>query len=359
MLYGTEVSFVCCQRAAMIWDRVSEPWVWIAPLLLLIGFASQRSSVCMVRGMDELVRSRRVHRLAGFLLAAATAMLLMAFCVGLGRDPFRLIGGTSVSWLAVLGGVIFAVGAQMNGMCALGTLASLTIGNISRIATMVGMVGAALLCQPLIVVTKTILHGSRPVMSPLAGHGWISAGVAVTAMAATLVYLWKELGWRRVRGGWSPMVAMIVIGAASGLLYALDQQWAYTSRIAALAHGRPVQHPVELLTPLLLLVGMVAGGRSAGRFRWQWGSLRQWLRAGAGGAIMGVGAVLVPGGNDAMLFTGLTLLLPNLLIAYAAFMATLFIGLTVAHRRTNQPSLSALPERYGGAPGAGDNTKAL
>ena len=33
---------------------------------------------------------------------------------------------------------------------------------------------------------------------------------------------------------------------------------------------------------------------------------------------MGTGAVLVPGGNDAMLLVGVPLLLPNLLAAYVA-----------------------------------------
>lgn len=317
----------------MIWNRASEAEVWIALLLLLIGYAAQKSSVCMVRGMNEVVRRRRAHRMAGFLLAAATAMLVMAICVLLGRDPFRLIGGASFSWFALLGGVIFAIGAYLNGMCALGTLASLTVGDVSRLATIVGMIVAALLCQPLIVASNTVLHGPAPMGSPLAGHEYLAAGVAAAAMAASLAYLYNKLGWNRVRGGWSPLVAMMVLGAASGLLYALDQQWAYTSRIAALAHGRPVQNPIELLTPLLLLAGMVAGGGSAGRFQWEWGSPRQWLRAGAGGAIMGIGAVLVPGGNDAMLFTGLTLLLPNLLIAYVAFTATLFLLLTLRLKR--------------------------
>ena len=54
-------------------------------------------------------------------------------------------------------------------------------------------------------------------------------------------------------------------------------------------------------------------------------------------AIMRVGAVLVPGGNDAMLLVGLPLLLPNLLAAYASMSLTLIalvlIGTRAAARR--------------------------
>lgn len=48
---------------------------------------------------------------------------------------------------------------------------------------------------------------------------------------------------------------------------------------------------------------------------------------------MGEGATLVPGGNDAMSFTGVPLLLPNRLAGYAAFCATLFAALLLRRRR--------------------------
>jgi hypothetical protein len=44
---------------------------------------------------------------------------------------------------------------------------------------------------------------------------------------------------------------------------------------------------------------------------------------------MGSGATLVPGGNDAMLFTGVPLLLPNMLAGYASFAATLALALLI------------------------------
>jgi hypothetical protein len=53
-------------------------------------------------------------------------------------------------------------------------------------------------------------------------------------------------------------------------------------------------------------------------------------------AALGLGSAtaLVAGGNDAMLFTGVPLLLPNLLIAYAAFAATVFAALLIRQHGT-------------------------
>jgi cytochrome bd-type quinol oxidase subunit 2 len=145
--------------------------------------------------------------------------------------------------------------------------------------------------------------------------------------ALAVRYLYRRLGWRKPRGGWSPLLAMSLIGAASGCLFALDQHWVYTSRIAEIAYGEFVVTPVSLI-PLAALIGaMVLAAITGGQFQLRRGTLSEWLAASAGGLLMGLGATLVPGGNDTMLFTGVPLLLPNLIAAYAAFVATLLVTL--------------------------------
>jgi len=83
---------------------------------------------------------------------------------------------------------------------------------------------------------------------------------------------------------------------------------------------------------LCMVVAVVIGGM----FRLQTGSIREWARAASGGLLMGIGATLVPGGNDTMLFTGIPLLLPNLLIAYAAFVVTLYLALFIGSPKDGQ-----------------------
>ncbi|MFN4018984.1 MAG: hypothetical protein ACK4IC_00515 [Erythrobacter sp.] len=65
----------------------------------------------------------------------------------------------------------------------------------------------------------------------------LTLGATVGALAAS--YLYQRLAWHRLEGGWSPLLAIRVVGTASGLLFALDRQWGYTSRIAEIADGRP------------------------------------------------------------------------------------------------------------------------
>lgn len=299
-------------------------------LLFLIGYSSQRSGVCMVRAVREVVVRRRAHRIAGFALAAASAMLVMALAELMGTHPFQTIVGARADGLAVAGGVLFGLGSRLTGHCAIGTLAALAAGEISRVATIIAMLVAALLLGPSMSQAALMLPGREPDPSPLIGN--VMMAVAVGSVMALLAagYIYRRIGWRRPRGGWSPLLAMSLIGGASGCLFALDQRWVYTSRIAEIAYGEFVVTPVSLI-PLAALIGaMLLAAIMGGQFRLRRGTLREWLAASAGGLFMGLGATLVPGGNDTMLFTGVPLLLTNLLVAYAAFVATLLVTLRVS-----------------------------
>lgn len=298
-------------------------------LLFLIGYSSQRSSVCMVRAVREVIERRRVHRLAGFTLAAASAMIVMAVAEALGARPFTMIAGHPVDASAIAGGVLFGIGALLAGQCAIGLLAGLTCGEVWRIAALAGMFATALLLGPGMSQAMLMLPERPVINSPLAGNIVLPLALGVTLALLTGRYIHGRIGWRAPRGGWSPLVAMSLIGAASGLLFALDRDWVYTSRIAELAYGTARATPITLAGLIALLGGMTGAAVMGGTFRLQFGTPRDWARAAGGGLLMGAGATLVPGGNDAMLFTGVPLLLPNLLAGYAAFASTLLVALLI------------------------------
>lgn len=297
-------------------------------LMFLIGYSSQRSGVCMVRAMREVIERRRVHRLAGFLLAAASAMVVMGLAKALGASPFMTIPGAPPDALAIVGGVLFGLGSLVNGHCAMGTLAALTAGEVCRLATLAALFVAALLLGPSMSGAALMLPARPVLVSPLASNAAHALILGSVLALIPAVYIHRRLGWKRPRGGWSPLIAMTLIGSASGLLFALDRQWLYTSRIAEIAYGKAWAAPAAFGLAVLI-AGMTIATLVARTFRLRTGTLAQWLRAGAGGLLMGTGATLVPGGNDAMLFTGVPLLLPNLLAGYAAFAATLFLALSI------------------------------
>jgi uncharacterized protein len=303
-------------------------------LMFLIGYASQRSGVCMVRAVREVIERRRFHRLAGFALAASFAMVVMGLADWLGAEPFMTIMGSAPDGLAIAGGVLFGLGSLLAGHCAMGLLAGLTQGELWRIGAIVAMFVAALVLGPQMSSAALMLPARAPVPSPLAGHVAIALTLGGTVGALAARYLYRQIGWKRPKGGWSPLIAMAMVGTAAGLLFAADRQWVYTSRIAEIAYGKSWALGA-LFGLAALLAGMTSAAVIGGAFHLRAGSRAQWLRAGAGGLLMGAGATLVPGGNDAMLFTGVPLLLPNLLAGYASFAATLALALMI--RRQNVP----------------------
>ncbi len=297
-------------------------------LMFLIGYASQRAGVCMVRAMREVIDKRRVHRLAGSTLAASSAMVVMGLAEWLGANPFITILGSAPDLLSVAGGVLFGLGSILAGNCAIGVLSGLTRGELWNAGAIAAMFFAALILGPKMSSAALMLPPRAPVASPLTGHVALALTLGGTMGAAAATYIYRRIGWHRPKGGWSPLVAMGVVGTASGLLFALDRQWVYTSRIAEIAYGR--SWTLGALFGLVALIGgMTCATVIGGTFRLRAGRGRQWLWAGIGGLLMGAGATLVPGGNDAMLFTGVPLLLPNMLAGYASFAATLALALLI------------------------------
>ncbi len=308
----------------------------IIALIFLIGYSSQRTGVCMVRAVHEVIERRRAHRLAGFLLAAAIAMMVMAVAEYSGAQPFTTILGVRTDWIAIAGGVLYGLGSRINGHCAIGTAAALTSGQMSRSASIAAMLVAAICLGPNMSQAALLLPPREQAVSPLAGNVLLALVVGGTLAALAGYYLYRRLELRRPGRGWSPLLAMSLIGAASGILFALDQQWLYTSSIAKIAYGETHFTLRAIAVPIALIVGMLAAVAIGGMFRLRTGSIREWAKAAIGGLLMGTGATLVPGGNDTMLFTGIPLLLPNLLAAYAAFFATLYLALYVGKPKDGQ-----------------------
>jgi uncharacterized membrane protein YedE/YeeE len=285
----------------------------VALLVFLAGYATQRGSVCAVRASVELVVERKASRYVGFGFCAGCGLVVLAIGNALGRPVFDIYGGLPCSGAALAGGAIVGLGAYLNGRCAFGTIAELGAGELSRLATLVGFMAGTILGDR----AHMGLAGMPRVATPLAALP--AAAMLLVALLATALLGVALLRLARPNPPpeWTPLQAMAVIGLGNGLLLVLARSWPYTSLLMQLARGGHDGLAPGAAMAVVFVLGAVAGGMVRG-FRLQPGSSRAWLRALAGGAVMGTGAVLVPGGNDAMLLVGVPLLLPNLLAAYAS-----------------------------------------
>jgi hypothetical protein len=296
-------------------------------LVFLAGYATQRGSVCAVRATVELVVERKASRYAGFVFCAACGLLVLAFANALGRPVFATYGGLPFSGAALVGGAIVGVGAHLNGRCAFGTVAELGGGTLSRLATLAGFMAGTALGD----LAHMGLAGMPRVATPFAIlPASTTLAIAIFATALTALAL-RRLARPNPPPEWSPLQAMAVIGLGNGILLVLARSWPYTGVLMHVARGDHDGLARGVAMAVVFVLGAVAGGMAHG-FRLQAGTTRDWLRALAGGTVMGIGAVLVPGGNDVMLLVGVPLLLPNLIAAYVAMSAVLIVLLALRVR---------------------------
>ena len=140
-------------------------------------------------------------------------------------------------------------------------------------------------------------------------------------------------------------VSAALLGLAAGLLYATQGAWSYTNylRTQVLHSLEAAPAPVMWHGVLVagLLAGMLASALQRGSFGWRRPvNAGGWLRHAGGGALMGAGAAMVPGGNDTLLLAGLPTLTAGALASYLAMLAG--IALVLGVLRAARAQMSAI-----------------
>ncbi len=153
------------------------------------------------------------------------------------------------------------------------------------------------------------------------GPAWI-AGTAGFLLIIVLV-----LFRARSRERWLAVGA----GLLAGLVYARHPGWSYGTVLESIAHGRyGAMSWAANLSALLLFAGAASGALYAGRFTLQWPTLTRSLRCLAGGAIMGLGAARIPGGNDLLLLWAIPGLTLYGALAYGSMLFVIASGLLLS-----------------------------
>jgi hypothetical protein len=238
---------------------------------------------------------------------------------------------------AVIGGFVFGVGAALNNGCAFSTLGHLANGNLWMLTTIVGF------CTGVAGLTTTIPvneHGQA--IAPLIFS--IPRPFVLTLLSGLWLFIFWEVFrlWKtRARGrNWRQLflsryyrlsTAALVIGFSGGVLYVLHETWTYTKALKQTIQSlwMPIEMPgfISLLLFLAVFCGMLLSALQRGNWRLQWRPVQTWPRHLVGGALMGAGAMLIPGGNDTLLLKSLPGLSPHALPAMIALL--IGVGITL------------------------------
>jgi uncharacterized protein len=210
--------------------RVTQGATWrslfFAVLLaMLLGFAAHRASICMVRTIAEIMSAR-----TGYMLVSVGESVFWVWAVTI--PIFWLmpalgmhISGWSLTGYAMLGGLLFGLGAALNGGCAFSTMARLVDGDGKMLATVCGF--AVGVFGFVVLVGRQWLSPPAPAPALIGElHGW--AMVSAFAFLAWAVYesvrLWltRETGARFTDLILAPRyrlsIAALLIGFSGALL---------------------------------------------------------------------------------------------------------------------------------------------
>lgn len=303
----------------------------LVALAFLLGVLMSRTTVCTVACLQQWIHRGRpagLLRIATLVSGATVALLGAALLF-----PVRvtLPGEMPLSGSLVLGALLLGAGSVVNGACYLGSVVYLGRGNASFVATLAGLASGWF-------VVSHALEPGAPTLAAPAVSAAMAGPAAVAGLAAALVVLATSLVLhRRARPGAGfrapSLAAALAAGFTAGLIYARHPDWNYGSVLVAVveAHERPVEWAMQAAA-LALLAGAVLGAVHAHRFHFEPPALRSLLRRLAGGALMGAGATLIPGGHDLLLLWSIPGLTLHGVVAYTIVAATVAALLAVGRR---------------------------
>jgi uncharacterized protein len=290
------------------------------------GFATQHGGLCVVSGIADVLdhRSTRVF-LSFFRISVWVALVTIPICWLYSASHLPMVYAPDLAVIA--GGFMFGIGAAVNGGCSFGTLIRFGAGELSFIASFIGMAIGVWLQRHLLMSADPFPKG----LSVLAHPSWpglVLLGIIALFCLRELVLLpgWKGAGSR------SPEQAAMAIGLAGGALYIFNGPWPYMVAFDQLVNrSRPNQLHGLVLAGITFatLAGATLGAMRNNMFRihCQWRLLP--LRI-LGGVMMGFGAALIPGGNGVLVLHAFPALSPHAVPAYIALILGVGASLLVS-----------------------------
>lgn len=293
----------------------------------LLGASAHRAGLCTVKAVAEIMTTRRAHVLWSFLKASMWTLGLLSLASLGGFDAN--LSSRPLVFAGIAGGVVFGIGAGLNGACSFSTFARLAEGHGSMLLTLAGWGVGLLAVRNLTAVPQ---GGASATALPewlfLPGLAWIAWE------GGRLVRLFLRQGTGLMKAGhWPLSLGVFLVAFASTWLLLLDRPWSFTStaicasQAAELAH---CAHPETLwIVSGTAMLAMVASAMLRGSFRLRPIRRRSAVRRFCAGTLMGVGAGMIPGGNDGLILFGIPSLSPHALPAWLGIVFGIWTALAV------------------------------
>ena len=293
----------------------------------ILGFASHRAGLCTVKAAAEIFTSHRGFFLWSFVKSAAWVVALTAVVGVFGHTTYFTHWPLSI--LSILGGVLFGFGAGLNGGCTFSTLTRAVDGNIGLWATV-----AAWPIGMWVATTLPLSHRDSIIVTQPDYPLWILMLLCFALLAEGVLIIrrfWRKKPLRRVLGAsvYTLSAGAALVGLSNAVIVEVTGSWSFSSTILCEVEARSgtsCAHPMlawGIVSAAIL--GMTFSSLQRGSFKLTVPPVLMGLRHGAGGLLMGMGTVLIPGGNDGLILFAIPSLSPHAIPAYAGIFAGILI----------------------------------
>jgi hypothetical protein len=285
-----------------------EIWAGMALLGLLgfvLGFALNQGSICTVIATRELVSEKMPARFIALVECAVWAALVYAI---LETSPTMKRGWSPLGYL-VPAAMLFGIGTYVNGACVFGSVGHFGNGDVDFGFAFLGIFAVSY------VASLFSLLPDQPPISASLPVGLLPLAIALIAILA----LRLGLSLRSQSRFWRLTLSMAAIGITFTILTIFARGFSITASV-----GWIVSIPVAGLAIVVCMFGgsLVSARLMKHRFILKWPTIETTVRRTVGGILMGVGALLIPGGNDTLLMIGFPMGAWQAALAYALFVTT-------------------------------------
>lgn len=310
-------------------------------LAFVLGFSAYRASICTVAAVAEVMSSRTARVFLSFAKVVLWVLLVNGLLVLWMPDLARPAKPHPGIQMALIGGFVFGIGAAINGGCSFSTISKIAQGNIHMALTLPAFVlgvlaGAAVLSRMDIVadpVTPWLSERARLVLLAALGLWGLREIVKIIVPNLRGDGLWQGL----TAGRYRLSTGAAIVGICSGGIYAIHGRWAYSSQVVDGFVERPGVQSASGEVAIWLFLALLSGAITAAVIKRQFSfsfESGMWVRNVIGGFLMGGGAMIVPGGNAALILQDLPSLSLHALFAYLAMVAGIAMTLMLFGRLT-------------------------
>jgi hypothetical protein len=310
----TLIYFVCLTQGLVMF------FFGLSLLLLgVLGYLAQSIGLCMVRGVNEAIQGKAIF-LIGILLSGVMSWVSVVIAYYLTLPVPFISYGFSV-W-AMMGGLLFGMGAALNNGCGVSTISKLARGQLAMLCTILGwLLGWLLLARVELAIEPT-----RFELTARQHYGLLALISVLTLLFMTRL----KANDRRV---W---FSLLMIGLTAGLVFLTEPHWTPSGLLKDLSHavwfGDASLWPSSQRFALIaaLVTGMAVSALRSNTFSVKALSLNLALKHVAAGIMMGLGAALASGGNDSQLLLGLPSFSPAAFTSVFAMIVGIALGLRLS-----------------------------